>query len=739
MHSRRLAASSALVAISLIMAACGSASETLVVTERPEPVDRPPADTSVVAASPIRATGLDTVDLGADPSGRMWTPDQLPTAYFESHYGFSPDSAWINEIRRATLRLPNCTAAFVSGDGLIVTNYHCIRSELAELESPVDTSLFDGFDADSIGGALRIDELYADQLIAIEDVTQRIRSRIDHLSDDDRRGEVLRTTVDNLEDRLTAEAKLRDTTRHVEVVALHSGARFSAYTYRRIHDLRLVFVPDKEVGTFGGDTHNFSYPRFTLDVAFLRAFDESGVPWEAESYYAWSDTGVEEGDAVFTAGNPGTTYRFRTVSQLEYERDLELPAELAVLGARAAALEQFLTQHPVLADSFDVESTLTSIRNVQKEGRGRLAALNDPAFLRQVAARMEQTATALADRDSLLRVFRNAVRSIDATQRTKRASASQVAPFALFGSEVVDSHILLRGIYAFLYDFTTQRGAPPDFVAEYRSSGREVEPLPLELEEALLAARLRELEEHLGAGDPSLRTILRGRTPRDAAGEIVRGTALVDSVGFDSLLDAGFLSSGDPSVALAESIVPLYLAVAEQQSSIESREDRLLSQLAEARLAISERLAPDATFSLRISDGRVSGYPYNGTLAPPYTTFYGMYNAHHSYTAGPDFMLPDAWKAPTSAFELQTPLNFVATIDLTGGSSGSPVFTQELSLVGVAFDSNTQALPNAYLFSEQAGRGIIVDVRGVTEALRDMYGASSLLDELQRGAIPSAD
>ena len=724
---------SLVVASSMLTAACGSSGETVVVTQRPQRGYPVPSDSVTSAPPPVAVAGLDTVNVGEFPGGRLWLFDDPPLEYLRDRYGVEADTSWLNHIRLATIRLPNCTASFVSPRGLVITNYHCVRDQIDDLEEKVDSIRLNGFAADSLGAELPIDELYADQLIGITDVTRRVRARVDHLSDDDRREEVLRATVESLKEQLTASAKQRDTTFHVEVVELYSGLQYAAYEFRRIHDLRMVLVPDRFAGRFGGDTQNFSYPRFTLDFALLRAYDDQGEPLESPYHFTWSESGVSEGDVVFTAGNPGTTNRLLTVSQLEYERDVELPNQLAVLGTRAAAINQFMSQHPALADSFDVESMLMSIRNVQKDTRGRLDALRDPAFMRRVQALAARTEAALADRDSLRRSYQDATRALAAVQRTKRASANQVNPFAMFGSTLIDSHVLIRSIYAYLFDFTRQRGVPESFLDTYRSSGRKIEPLPAQLEAALLAARLREFEHHLGEGDPSVRGFLRGRTPEQAAADIISATALVDSTGFDSLLAAGYLDSGDPTVALAESFAPLYLSVAEQQGSVGAREQRLMARIAAARQAASGLFAPDATFTLRFSDGVVSGYPYNGTLAPAYTTFLGMYDAHFSYEPGPDFLLSDRWLDPPATFDAETPLNFVATIDLTGGSSGSPVFTRDLSLVGVAFDSNEPALRNVYLFTEEEGRGIAVDVRGITEAIRDVYGAEWLIEELQEG------
>ena len=711
--------------------ACGSSGETLVVAERPEAGTVEQGVVEPPAGMPARGVA-DPALAGPFPTGRLWRLEDIPSEWFQAEYGFRPDSAWIHRARSATLRLPNCTASFVSEDGLVVTNYHCVQQDLHRVERAGEDLWQSGFLADSAGAERRIPELHADQLVAVSDVTADVRDALRQIVDDDRRAEVLRSTIERLEERMTADAKQRDTSLHVQVIELHRGLTYAAYKYKRFHDLRLVMVPEADVGGFGGDTDNFTYPRFTLDVAFLRAYrPEDERPVEPDEYFEWTTAGVDSGDVVFLTGNPGQTARLTTSALLLFERDVEVPPQVDALSRREEALRSYIERHPERADTFAVRETLESVANARKEAEGRLWALRNSELIDRARAVDALAEAATAAVDTLSSAYRSTIRQIEDIQQSKRATASQRRAFALFGAAPYESHVLIRSIYAFLYDFARQRNASADFLENYLGPGRAVEDWPPELERVYLAQRLQELRDHLGASDPTVRSILNGRTPSAVAADVVGRTALVDSVGFDSLIQAGYLGSGDPTVTLARAVVPLYLSLIQQQAATQAREDLHLARLAELRKATGEQLVPDATFSLRLSDGIVRGYEDNGTLVPPYTTLFGMYNANASRPSGLEWDLPERWLDAPPDFNRSAPLNFVSTLDITGGSSGSPVFDRNHRLVGIAFDSNMQALGNTYIYTEEGGaRAIAVDTRAVTEALQSIHHADALVDEL---------
>ncbi|MEM1125769.1 MAG: S46 family peptidase [Bacteroidota bacterium] len=688
--------------------------------------------TPAVAQDTAEAIDLSAVDVGRFDFGKMWTFDNPPLDYFEEAYGFRPDEAWFAKARQGALRIPGCSASFVSAHGLVMTNHHCVRQFVTDVTYSGERLLDDGFFAESIADerAPTGQDLYADQLIEIEDITARIEAATAEVQGADRKAEARQRQAERIEGLLTTEAKVADTTRFVEVIELYNGGQYSAYTFKRYHDVRMVFVPELDLGKFGGDPDNFTYPRYSLDVAFLRVYDEAGQPLVPEQHFTWSTTGAQEGEAVFVVGNPGSTSRLNTVTQLAFEREFSLPQQLAVLRDRAATLDAYINEHPELADQADLRTTYFSMMNAIKAYSGQLRGLQDRDLILRKAASEQTLFEALQASDSLQARYGSVFQDIADLQRAKQATASQSGALTLFGTPF-GSSILTRSVYGYLYDMLRVRSAPPSQLQDIRRSGMEVKTMPKEVEVAFIASRLRELRQYLGADDPTVRRVLGGETPDNVAAQLVAATALVDSTGLDSLLQAGYLRSDDPTVVMAEALTPLYFTLGQQLNNFETREGALNATLAQARFALyGTTIPPDATFSLRIADGRVAGYSYNGTDAPAFTTFFGLYDHYHSYEPSTDWDLPEMWLAPPSTFDLSTPLNLVSTNDITGGNSGSPLLNQDLEVVGLVFDGNIESLPNEYLYTDTIARSVAVDARGILAALDHIYQADRLVLEL---------
>ncbi len=697
--------------------------------------EAPPAEgaraVQQAAAIDVDVPPVDSV--GRFDLGKMWTFDNPPLDYFEEAYGFRPDSAWFRRARLGALRIPGCSASFVSPAGLVMTNHHCVREYVTKVSRPGETLLDDGFYAASLDEERAVEGVHADQLIAIEDVTDRIVGDLTRIRSD-RQAEMVEQRVERLAERMTAAAKMRDTTLFVEIIALYDGGQYSAYTFKRFHDVRLVMAPEVQIGFFGGDLDNFTYPRYNLDVSFLRIYQD-GAPYEPEVHFPFNPQGAGPGEAVFVVGNPGTTSRLNTLSQLLFERDYDLPYQLDALRRRAALLAEYLAAHPEDAERYDLRNTYFSMMNSIKAYTGQLEGLKDPDLL---AARLDnerQLRRAIQSSDSLRALYGDVFDRIEDLQQAKKATVRQGAAL-LFYTTSLGSHVLTRAAYGYLYDRLRQRNYPAPRLADIRKDALKVEDLPPDVEEALIRARLEDLQTYLGPNDPTLRRVLAGRTIEETAAYIAHNTALIDTTGFVRLLDEGFLNSGDPTVVIAEALTPLYFTLGQQQSSFEEREKALNARLARARFAIyGKRFPPDATFSLRISDGVVRGYPYNGTQAPAFTTFYGLYDRFNTFGPGTDWALPPRWTQPAPGFEPATPLNLVTTNDITGGNSGSPLLNRDLEVVGLIFDSNIEALPNEYLYTDETARAVAVDVRGILEALDDVYDADRLVLELTSGRV----
>ncbi len=732
--SRLIVAPAVLLAVTL--AGCLGSSETVSVTERPEPIPstEEPVDTSTAPIIAMPA-GYDTVQARRFDQGKMWTFDDPPTAYFASTYDFDPDAQWFEQARLGALRFgSSCSASFVSPHGLIMTNHHCGRESISSVSHEEENLLESGFWARRAEDERPVPDLYVEQLVEIEDVTNRVYNREGRRSND-ATGQSRQQRANQLEEQLTEQAKQRDEQLQVDVVALYNGSRYSAYTYRRYDDVRLVMAPPLKLGFYGGSHDNFTYPRFALDVAFFRAYDADGEPLETEHYFGWSTEGAEPGDAVFAVGNPGSTSRLNTVSQLQFERDVTLPQQLTYLRERADLLDRYVTQHPNLAEGYDLRNTFFSIENSIKASEGQLRGLKNPYLIARRTAAEQALLDSIATTDSLDRKYGDVITQVQQLQQSKRVTARRSSAFTYFTSSQLSSRVITRGIYGYFHDQLRRRGAPEERLQEIRDQAMTIANWPAGVEEAFIAARLREIRNALGANDPTVSRLLKDRSPEQLARSLAQNSALTDSTRFRSLLETGYLSSDDPSVPVIEAIAPLFFTFNQQQQDFNATEQNLNARLARARLAVGgDRVPPDATFTLRIADGVVGGYAYNGTQAAPFTNFYGLYDHHFSYRDDA-WMLPDAWLDPPDAFDLATPLNMVSTNDISGGNSGSPLLSKELEIVGLIFDSNIEALPNQYLYTDQVARAISVDVRAILEVLEDFYGADRIARELRSGEL----
>lgn len=716
-----------------VLAACAPPVQIVPVTTAPViPAVRTEAEVKPKAEPVNPYAGVET---GRFDSGKMWTFDNPPTAYFQDEYGLDADSAWFARARAASLRFSSyCSASFVSGEGLVMTNHHCARESITEVSEEGENLLENGFLAETRADERKVEDLYVDKLELIRDVTDEIYAadRTDmpagaRAADRDRRATDLGT-------KLTREVKSADSTRFVEVVPLYNGARYAAYTFRRYDDVRLVMAPERQLGFYGGDADNFTYPRYNLDMSFFRAYDKTGAPVVPEYFFSWSENGASVDEAVFVVGNGGSTSRLNTVSQLEYLRDNELPITVDLLRTRSAVFEKYIAEHPEEVEPFDLENAHFSLQNTLKSLEGQLAGLESDWLIPRRGAAEEMLKARIAESDSLSRVYRGLFQEISAVQGSKKASIGTAGAFAFFLHPTMGSRILARAMYGYVFTLVRQRGAPPEQRKEIRDEALQIKSFPAGLEKELITLRLQELEKALGKSDASIKRLLGGRTPAEVASAMVDSTVLGDSTAFRNLLDENYLSSGDATVDPIEVIGPLYFTQSQQLSSFEEREQGLNARLGRARFAVyGHEVAPDATFSPRISDGVVKGYESGTTFVPPFTTFFGLYGRYQALGHEKDWDLPERWLDPPETMNLEIPLNLVSTNDITGGNSGSPLVNRNLEVVGLIFDSNLEALPNEFVYTDWTARAVSVDSRGMLEALSQIYGADALVEEITAG------
>lgn len=731
------------IALALIVANCATTtSETAVITEISAPiVEVVEEDLAQVEEPDNSVSMLDTVTVGRFDYGKMWTFDNPPLEYFKQEYGLELSGQWFDLASRGALRFgTSCSASFVSPHGLVMTNHHCARESILKVSRVGEALVDQGFYAEELEGERKVADLYVDQLVAIEDVTKRVRSSVPDYQNDEEEAEARKESIEAIEKSMTNKLRDRDTTLQVEIVSLYRGGKFSAYTFKRYHDVRLVIAPELKVAKFGGESDNFTYPRYSLDMAFFRVYDHEGNPLDSEYFFPWSTNGVNPGDPVFVVGNPGSTSRLQTISQLEYERDYALPQQIETLKTRARILKSFIDSYPDSAYIDEVRNTYFTLMNLIKANEGQLRGLQDPYLMARKQAAESSLEAMINEKKELSEEYGTILTNIEAVQRSKRATADQSGALNYFGSSTIGSRILTRGLYGYVYSLYKQRGAPTDRLLELKEESAKIKDFPKELEKALIAARIDDLVRYLGQADPSVKGLLKGRSSLDIANELTDSTALIDSTGFFNALDQGYLTSKDASVPVIQVLAPLYFTLGQQNGSFADREDNLSEKLALARLELfGTSIPPDATFSLRLSDGVVKGYSYNGTEAPYKTTFFGLYDHYHTYGPRSEWDLPDRWLSPPANFDLSTPYNLISTNDITGGNSGSPLLNANLEIVGLIFDGNIESLPNQYMYSDVTARAISVDARAMLEVLDDMYDADRLVLELTRGTIVSTE
>jgi hypothetical protein len=673
------------------------------------------------------ASGLDTVRAGRFDNGRMFTLDEPPRDYFVEAYNFRPNADWFERARLGALRFATyCSASFVSQTGLILTNHHCARTSVTQVggEAGQDYNR-DGFYAESQADEAPVSDLFVEQLVGIEDVTDRVRAA-EVGADATARQQARTAAITAMQTEMTAAAGA-DT--RVQIVSFYSGGQYKAYTYKRYGDIRLVFAPETQLGYFGGDPDNFTYPRYSLDFSLFRAYGPDGQPLRPDAYFPFEPAGTTAGEPVFVLGNPGSTTRLQTVSQLEYRRDVADPARLAYVTSRERVYGDWIQANPTDPRTPELTDTYFSLGNSRKAFTGRLTGLQDPYILARRAAAERDVQTALAARPELQSEYGDVYARIATNRTAARTSAAQARAFyGLAPGSPYNGSALNRA-------FAVVTGGGTATAEAFAA----VEDQPTEIQTGLLAVRFRDLLTNLGPNDPTVVAVLGGNTPEAAAANVIATTRLATAASAESARTGDL--SADPAVVVAQALLPAVQAYAASQQAAGAELSEQATRLARARFDLYGTASPpDATFTLRLTDGTVRGYDYNGTIAPPYTTFYGLYDRYYSQCVatgrtGPDcpWYLPQRWLDAREDLDLDTPYNFVSTTDIIGGNSGSPVVNRDLEVVGIAFDGNIEGLPGDYIFDETVNRTVSLDVRAMLEVLDEVYDLDWLVEELAAG------
>lgn len=662
----------------------------------------------------------------------MWTFDNFPSGKVKQKYGFGPGRDWLDHVRLSSVRLGGgCSGSLVSDSGLVMTNHHCARSCIEQISTPRNDRLSGGFYARTLADEVRCPEMEIGQLLEISDVTERVNAATRGLSDR-QYNEARKAEMSRIEKECATSETLR-----CDVVTLYHGGLYHLYRYRRFQDVRLVFAPESAIAHFGGDPDNFMFPRYSLDVSFLRIYDD-GAPAKTAHYLRWSPSGVKEGDLTFVSGHPGTTSRLFKVAELEYERDVAIPRRLLRLSEMRGMYTQFQERGP--EQKRISMSSLLGVENSVKALRGRHEALLDRAlFASKVEAEKAFRARVEAD-PSLGKSCEGAWDAIARAVEEQRKIQRRYDAIESRG----DLGSTLMGFARTLVRLAGELPKPNEKrLREYADSNLPAVRLKLfsaapiydELEVLKLAFALTKLREDLGPDDPLVKRVLGKESPRDLAGALVRGTRLQNVAVRKQIFEDGKAAveaSDDPVIRLSRLIDPDAREVRKKyEDEIESVLKRNGERIARAAFEIHGTAAyPDATFTLRLSYGQVKGFEQDGKPVAPLTTLAGLFDRS---TGREPFLLPATWLSARGSLAMDTPMNFCTDNDIIGGNSGSPVLDREGRVTGLIFDGNIQSLGGDYWFDESVNRAVAVHSAVLMKALDKVYTAGRIRDEILSG------
>ncbi len=661
----------------------------------------------------------------------MWTFDNLPLKVLKEKYGFEPNQEWLDHVRLASVRfMDGGSGSFVSPNGLVMTNHHVGVGQLQKISTPEHDYVATGFYAAEQVDELKCADLEVNVLVEMEDVTARIKASVKQDMSDSEALKAREVVIAQIEKESLDKTGLRS-----NIVNLYHGGEYWLYRYKKYTDVRMVMAPERQAAYFGGDFDNFTYPRYDLDVTFFRVY-ENDKPVRSDHYLKWNTGGAADGELVFVSGNPGSTDRLYTYAQLEFQRDYNYPMVLKLLRRIISDLREYSRKGAEEERRALIQ--IFGLANSQKAMSGEYSGLLDEKVMEKRRREEEDFREKIASNAEWREAYANAWETIE--------------DLVALQQEMIETQFYRRFILSRLAGlaqnivFYVQETEKPDTerLDGYHDSQLEgmrfnlFSPAPIfpDLEEVQIASWMNLVLEELGPEDPFVKTVLNGDSPATAAARLTSETKLIDPDFRKKLVEGGVEAVNecrDPFIVLMCKLEP------EIRSQIEWRKENITSKLtpaaeriAQARFAVfGKTVNPDATFTLRLSFGSVKGYPMNGTKAPHQTTLYGLFDRALSFGNQGDYALPQRFWDRKDRLDLSTPVNFVSTCDIIGGNSGSPVINADAEVVGLIFDGNIESLVGRFVYDIEKNRAVSVHTAYITEALRKLYDAGKLADEIQ--------
>ncbi len=668
--------------------------------------------------------------------GKMWTFDFPPVQYLKDKYGIEFSGDWFEDVRLSALRIPGCTASFISPNGLILTNNHCAVWHRRTVEKEGEDLAKTGFYAETLEDERQAPFMYVEQLVLIEDVTDSVESAFNSGATEEEKIKLRNEKIEALVDSFNARTGLK-----CQIVKFYNGGKWAIYGYKRYNDVRLVFEPEQRIAAFGGDFDNFTYPRYDLDFTLFRVYDDDGKPLNTKNYFKWSKDGAKEGEPIFTVGNPGRTNRLKTVAQLEYFRDVSYRNRAFLLDNYYNKLEELKTKYPERAEEF--EKIRTRIGNAQKVFHYAYKGLKNPQIMARKKDFENKLKQAVFADSNLKKNYGHIWEAIERTRNELREYDTKIAAYR--GSRLIrdDYFSLAKKIIAFAENLQLPdsekadiyKGAKLDSVISNFYPGY----IDTVLSKVKLAIYLDFIRMNLGDNDTLVQKLIGNKKGEEAAEFMLGKSVLTSKEKTEELLrkpPAEILASSDPFIYFIMSTrdeLKELLKLSKEVNDTEDAYENLLGRVIYEIYGTS--IPPDATFTLRISDGVVKTFPYNGTKAIVKTTFYGMYDRYYGNDKQYPWDLPERWQSPPEDLDLSTPYNFIGTNDIVGGNSGSPVINKNKEIVGVAFDGNVQSIVGDFIYIPANNRMVAVASQAIMEVLDKVYGAERIVNELKTGEL----
>ena len=670
--------------------------------------------------------------LAARADEGMWTFDNLPRKKMEAKIGFTPDQAWLDHVRLASLRFPGGSGAFVSGDGLVLTNHHVGHNWIQAVSSKDHDYVESGFVAATRDQEIKVPGLVLRTLEKMENVTVAVEQAVKPGLAETEAAKAKGAAIKSLVEARTAAWGLE-----AQSVSLYQGGETWIYGYRKHEDVRLVMAPEYGVAAFGKDWDNFSWPRHDLDFSLFRVYQD-GKPYKTSHYLTWTGTGVKYGDATFVVGHPGRTSRLETMAQMRYNRDFAVPQNLRGLERRRTALHAFADQGGEKART--VSAQIMGVENAHKVVSNELVGLRNAEALAVVETLEKDLRAEVAQNPAQSALAGQSWTRIEQALERQKGIARELAFATARNSQLLNLAVTLVRVVEEEAKPADQRSA--EFrgergLAQAKARLEAARSVHAENEGRALALGFQEALDELGPKHPFVAAVLGGQPPEKAAQVLVEGSKLGDAEARKALLAGGtkaLAQSTDPLIVLARKVEPMLRSLRSQQEEIQAVITEHNARIAKARFAVyGKETYPDATFTLRLSYGKVESYPLAGTLAQPFTTFGGLYDRADAW--GPkaeqgSWKLPQRWLERRMSLNPSTPYNFISSNDIIGGNSGSPVVDVKGELVGLAFDGNIESNAGRFYYDPKLNRMLAVDARAISEALAKVYDAPHLVKEL---------